>query len=81
MTKFYDDSKIVTIEMTDAQTGTSFEADFFAVCGLKYNMGLDAYKVDDVDYLIDYATDYANGTNPDFNSKGNCTVSYNVEEL
>lgn len=81
MTKFYDDSKIATIEMTDAQTGASFEGDFFEVGGLKHNMDLDAYKVDDVDYLIDYATDYANGTNPDFESKGNCTVSCNVEEL
>lgn len=26
---------------------------------------LDAYKVDDVYYLVDYATDYANGTNTD----------------
>lgn len=81
MAKFYDDSKIATIEMTDVQTGESFEADFFEIGGLKHNMDLDAYKVDDVDYLIDYATDYANGTNPDFDSKGNCTVSCNVEEL
>lgn len=81
MTKFYDNSKIATIKMTDAQTGASFEADFFAVGGLKYNMDLDAYKVDDVDYLIDYATDYANGTNPDFDSKGDCTVDCSVEEL
>lgn len=81
MTKFYDGSKIASIEMTDVQTGMSFEADFFEVGGLKHNMDLDAYKVDDVEYLIDYATDYANGTNPDFDSKGDCTVSCSVEEL
>lgn len=81
MTKFYDDSKIASIEMTDAETGASFEADFFEVGGLKYNMDLDAYKVDDVEYLIDYATDYANGTNPDFDGKGDCTVDCSVEEL
>ena len=44
-------------------------------------MDLDAYKVDDVEYLIDYATDYANGTNPDFDGKGDCTVDCSVEEL
>lgn len=81
MTKFYDDRKIASIEMTDTQTGTSFEADFFAVGGLKHNMDLDAYKVDDIEYLIDYATDYANGTNPDFDGKGDCTVDCSVEEL
>ena len=46
-------------------------------CGINGTLNL----ADDVDYLIDYATDYANGTNPDFNSNGNCTVSYNVEKL
>ena len=54
---------------------------FFEVGGLKYNMDLDAYKVDDVEYLIDYANDYANGTNPDFDGKGDCTVDCSVEEL
>lgn len=80
MTKFYDGKKILSIEMTD-ENGTSFEADFFEIGGLKYNMELDAYKVDDVEYLADYANDYANGTNPDFEEAGNCTVNAQIEEM
>lgn len=81
MTKFYDDSKLLTISMIDNTTGTSFEADFFEVGSLPYDSGLDAYKVDDVEYLADYARDYANGTNPDFDEAGNCTVSADIEAL
>lgn len=79
MTKFYDDSHILTISMIDNTTGTSFEADFFEVGSLPYDSGLDAYKVDDVEYLADYARDYANGVNPDFEAAGNCTVSADIE--
>ena len=79
MTKFYDDSKLLTISMTDNTTGTSFEADFFEVGNLNYNADLGAYKVDDVEYLADYAKDYANGTNPDFDEAGDCTVSADIE--
>ena len=81
MTKFYDDSKILTISMTDNTTGASFEADFFEVGGLDYNSDLDAYRVEDVEYLADYARDYANGTNPDFAESGNCTVEAQIEAL
>lgn len=81
MTKFYDDSKLLTISMTDNTTGAAFEADFFEVSGLRYNADLDAYKVDDVEYLADYAKDYANGTNPDFDEAGDCTVSADIEAL
>ena len=79
MTKFYDDSHILTISMIDNTTGAAFEADFFEVGNLNYNAGLDAYKVDDVEYLADYARDYANGVNPDFEAAGNCTVSADIE--
>lgn len=81
MTKFYDDSKLLTISMTDNTTGAAFEADFFEVGNLNYNADLDAYKVDDVEYLADYAKDYANGTNPDFDEAGDCTVSADIEAL
>lgn len=81
MTKFYDDSKLLTISMTDNTTGAAFEADFFEVSNLSYNADLDAYKVDDVEYLADYARDYANGTNPDFDKAGDCTVSADIEAL
>ena len=79
MTRFYDDSRILSIEMLDNSTGAAFEADFFEVGGLRYNADLDAYKVDDVEYLADYARDYANGVNPDFEAAGNCTVSADIE--
>lgn len=79
MTRFYDDSCILSIEMLDNSTGAAFEADFFEVGNLNYNADLDAYKVDDVEYLADYARDYANGVNPDFEAAGNCTVSADIE--
>ena len=79
MTRFYDDSRILSIEMLDNSTGAAFEADFFEVGNLNYNADLDAYKVDDVEYLADYARDYANGTNPDFDEAGNWTVSADIE--
>lgn len=79
MTRFYDDSCILSIEMLDNSTGAAFEADSFEVGNLNYNADLDAYKVDDVEYLADYARDYANGTNPDFDEAGNCTVSADIE--
>lgn len=81
MTRFYDDSRILSIEMLDNSTGAAFEADFFEVGNLNYNADLDAYKVDDVEYLADYAKDYANGTNPDFDEAGDCTVSADIEAL
>lgn len=81
MTRFYDDSSILSIEMLDNSTGAAFEADFFEVGNLNYNADLDAYKVDDVEYLADYAKDYANGTNPDFDEAGDCTVSADIEAL
>ncbi len=81
MTRFYDDSRILSIEMLDNSTGAAFEADFFEAGNLNYNADLDAYKVDDVEYLADYAKDYANGTNPDFDEAGDCTVSADIEAL
>lgn len=89
MTKFYDGKKILSISMTDDRTGIDFENEFFEIGQLPYNMELDANKVDDVDYLIDYAVTYANGTNTDFeyqyDEDGNlldgCSGSYTVEDM
>lgn len=78
MAKFYDDNKILTISMID-NTGASFEADFFEVGSLPYDADLGAYTVADVEYLADYAQSYANGTNPDFDTAGDCSVSYCIE--
>lgn len=72
MTKFYDGSKTLSIEMIDNTNGARFEAEFFEVGALEYNAELDAYKVEDVDYLADYAKSYADGTNPD--------VDYSTDE-
>ena len=89
MTKFYDGKKILSISMTDDRTGIDFENEFFEIGPLPYNMELDANKVDDVDYLIDYAVTYANGTNTDFeyqydedgNLLDSSSVSYTVEDM
>ena len=89
MAKFYDDKKILSITMTDDRTGIDFEEDFFEVGQLHYDMELDAFKVEDVDYLIDEAVTYANGTNTDFeyqydedgNLLDSSSVSYTVEDM
>lgn len=65
MTKFTDGKQIATIEMIDNSTGCAWEHEFFEVGGLKLNEELNAYEVEDVNYLIDYAQSYVDGTNPD----------------
>lgn len=65
MAKFYDGKEFVEIEMVDRHSGMDFEDDFFDVGGLKYNEALEAYIVDDIYYLIDYAQSYADGSNTD----------------
>lgn len=65
MAKFYDGKELVEIEMVDRHSGMDFEDDFFDVGGLKYNEALEAYIVDDIYYLIDYAQSYADGSNTD----------------
>ena len=90
MAKFYDGSKLLSIKMTHTRTGIDFENDFFEVGGLEYNAGLGAYKVEDVEYLADYAKSYADGTNGDIDytvdEDGNvvvpdCTVDYDIEVM
>lgn len=39
-----------------------FSNDFFEAGGLEYDKDKDAYIVEDVDYCIDYAMDWKNGT-------------------
>ena len=65
MAKFYDGKELVEIRMVDSNSGVNFEDDFFEVGGLKYNEALEAYIVDDIYYLIDYAQSYAAGSNTD----------------
>lgn len=76
MTRFYDDENLLSIEMTsirqDDSYGENWERDFFDVGSLPYNAELDAFKVDDVSYLSDYAESYVNGTNTD--------IEYNRDE-
>lgn len=55
MTKFTDGKQIATITMTDNNTGCDYENEFFEVGGLKLNEELNAYEVEDVTYLTDYA--------------------------
>ena len=90
MAKFYDGSKLLSIKMTHTRTGIDFENDFFEVGGLEYNADLGAYKVEDVEYLADYAKSYADGTNGDIDYTGDedgnvvvpdCTVDYDIEVM
>lgn len=90
MTKFTDGKQIATIEMIDNNTGCAWEHEFFEVGGLKLNEELNAYEVKDVNYLIDYAQSYVDGTNSDVeyttDDEGNIinpntTLDYLVEVL
>ena len=78
MTKFYDGSKILEITLKSLKTGEDFSRDFFedACTGKNYNEDLDAFRVDDVDYLVDYAKSYLDydPENPDYD------LTYSVEE-
>lgn len=90
MTKFTDGKQIATIEMIDNSTGCAWEHEFFEVGGLKLNEKLNAYEVEDVNYLINYAQSYVDGTNSDveYTTDGegniinpNTTLDYLVEVL
>lgn len=82
MTKFYDGKKVLSISLKD-NDGVDFTSDFFNAGSLAYDESKEAYKVDDVDYLVDYATSYAAGKNPDFDNFGDdtkvCDVWYDVK--
>jgi hypothetical protein len=84
MVRFYDSQKLLEISMKDLN-GVDFTAEFFEDALEEYDENLDAYRVDDVDYLIDYAKDYEACKNPDFDNFGSdtteCTVTYSVEEF
>ena len=91
MRPFYDDNnKLLEITMTDDCTGASWEYEFFDVGTLPFNAELGAYKVEDVEYLADYAKTYADGTNTDIDystdGDGNIlppetSVSYTITDL
>lgn len=64
MTRFTDNKKTVEITMKvwdGGQYGPAWEMDFFSVGSLPYNEEMDAYIVDDVDYLVDQANDWHEG--------------------
>lgn len=90
MTKFTDGKQIATIEMIDNSTGCAWEHEFFEVGGLKLDEELNAYEVEDVTYLTDYAQSYVDGTNSDveYTTDGegniinpNTTLTYTIESL
>lgn len=57
MTRFIDKTGYtLVISMTDRNTNTDFENEFFEVGGLKQD-DIGRYVVDDIDYLADYAKD------------------------
>lgn len=66
MTKFYDNNRVLDITMR-AESGEDFSRDFFEdACTRKnYSEDLDAFRVNDVDHLVDYAKSYLDGTNQD----------------
>ena len=62
MTRFIDkQGHIAEISLTDKVSGIDWEQDFFEVGRLEQDEETGCYKVDDVEYLIDYANDYLKG--------------------
>jgi len=65
MTKLFDGKRMVGIEMQN-WTGSGYTPDwsndFFEVGGLERNEELDAYIVEDVDYCIEQAKAWEDGT-------------------
>lgn len=51
-----------------ASSGVDFAEDWLNAGSLSRDAD-GAYLVDDIDYVIDYATDAINGCNPDFEAK------------
>lgn len=66
MTRFIDKTgRIIEIRMcrwNGSGYDPDWEQDFFAVGDLQYDDEKEAYIVDDVDYLVDYANDWKNNT-------------------
>ena len=65
MKRFTDGTRTVEITMKvwhDGQYSPDWEADFFDVGSLPYDEDTDTYTVQDVDYLIDQAMDWQQGT-------------------
>lgn len=60
MTRFIDNNGKIA-EITLINNGYEWQDEFFNVGSLSYNEDSDAYKVEDVDYLIDQANDYISG--------------------
>ena len=60
-------------KMTDNLTGTDFTEEWLDAGSLDRADNGD-YLVNDIEYIIDYADTYAEGTNPDFEGSGNCVV-------
>ena len=88
LTRFYDNNGILNISLR-AESGEDFSSDFFedACDKEKYNEALGAYRVEDVEYLVDYVVSYLNGTNPDIDypedydpEKPEYDLVYSVEE-
>ena len=89
MTRFYDHNSILEITLRYEKTGEDISRDYFqdAIKKEAYNEELDAYKVDDVEYLVDYVKSELNGTNPDIDypedydpEKPEYDLVYSVEE-
>ncbi len=65
MIRLTDGNKTVEITMKlwkDGQYTSDWSIDFFEVGSLDWDEETDTYKVDDVDYCIDQAMDWKNGT-------------------
>lgn len=80
MTRFIDKNGTAEIEMK-VWNGNGYDpdwsADYFNVCSLEYDAEADAYKVDDIDYLVDQALDWKYNTGDCFGGDSdadNCMV-------
>lgn len=83
MTQFIDkNNKIVKITITDRKTRQPMEKDFFEVGGLRFDEQFNAYRVDDVEYLIDRMTDYRFAVGDFYGEEpGEETASFDFERV
>lgn len=87
MTRFTDGFRFLEISMktwSDGQYSPDFSGDFFEVGGLPYEADVNAYKVADLDYLVEQAGDWSHAEGdfyePDAKDVDDRCVSYEYKE-
>lgn len=84
MTRLTDGAKTVEITMqtwTGAGYTPDFSADFFEIGGLPFDDETEAYIVEDAEYCVEQAEDWANARGDFANDDNNCADNNAVEVI